>query len=183
MSPFSDTCSRICSAGDVSLAAYIQSSLARIENKDKDVSALGKLISTGHYFLVDRFRPRLRDGFRMLLPLVTYTFVDLSAALRHLHCHLCHSLSNFGRLGRPTSSCRPNRSRHPQVCWWCPIHCTLWLVPSLRPLARALLILSLLVVVIASTFIPRGAITLNPQLIEDQTQKGMSELIQAFDLV
>jgi ABC-type uncharacterized transport system fused permease/ATPase subunit len=32
-------------AGDVSLAAYIQSALAKLENKDKDVSALGAVMA------------------------------------------------------------------------------------------------------------------------------------------
>lgn len=32
-------------AGDVSLAAYIQSTLAKLENKDKDVSALGAVMA------------------------------------------------------------------------------------------------------------------------------------------
>jgi hypothetical protein len=67
-------------AGDVSLAAHIQSSLARVESKTTGVSALGAVMSF-LYVLYVRYYSCLVTAFVIMLTLF------------YLDRHLCHPLS------------------------------------------------------------------------------------------
>ncbi|KAK0530548.1 hypothetical protein OC835_003977 [Tilletia horrida] len=104
-------------AGDVSLAAYIQSTLARLESKDKDVSALGAVMA-----------------FLYVLYIVIYALVST---------FLGRWVDSQVRAFKGAATVAPAQNALKYVGG---VHFTV-----------------LAVIIIASTFIPRGALAFNPR--------------------
>ncbi|SPO37524.1 uncharacterized protein PSFLO_02999 [Pseudozyma flocculosa] len=116
-------------AGDVSLAAYIQSTLARMESKDKDVSALGACMST-----------------------LYVTYIVLYSVISTLLGRWVDSRLK-GLKGAATVE--PARDALKYVGG---VHFTI-----------------LSVIIIASTFIPKGSFSFNPKVIDESLLKISDE--------